>query len=249
MTTRTKALRIPALFFAPVLGFFLISCAAYERQVVPFKLPSAYPNATEVAGTTIASKAFDDPKEAGQAFGFSIREAGVLPIQVIFDNKGSRPLEIVPEQTFLIDTDDNLWPILDSRLVYDRIAKQTELGQVAPEGAKAAMLAGAAGAIIGAAVGIVSGQNVGKTVAQGAAIGAAGGAVLGGTKGLTDVEVQRQIREDLRTRSLEQRAITPGEVAYGFIFFPGEAKKAKELRLRLREGDTKLVYPPLYFKY
>jgi len=249
MTMRTRALRGWAVVAALALGFFLVSCTKYERQIVPFKMPSAYPNALEVAGAVIASRAYDDPKEAAQAFGFSIREAGILPVQVIFDNKGSHPLEIVPEQTFLIDTDENLWPILDSRLVYDRIARQTEMGQVMPEGAKAGMLGGAAGAIIGAAVGIVSGQNVGDAAMKGAAIGAAGGAVIGGTKGLTDVEVQRQIREDLRTRSLERRAIAPGEVAYGFIFFPGEAKKSKELRLRLQEGDTKLTYPPMYFKF
>lgn len=249
MTCKKRALRVWAVLIALVLGLFVVSCATYERQVVPFKMPAAYPNATEVAGATIASRAYDDPKQADQAFGFSIREAGILPVQVIFDNSGSHPLEIVSEQTFLVDTDNNLWPILDSRLVYDRIAQQTELGQVMPEGAKAGMLGGAAGAIIGAAIGIVSGENVGDAAMKGAAVGAAGGMVLGGSKGLTDVEVQRQIREDLRTRSLERRAITPGEVAYGFIFFPGEAKKAKELRLRLKEGDTGLVYPPLYFKY
>jgi hypothetical protein len=249
MTMRTRIPMVWVVLIALSLGLFLVSCATYERQIVPFKMPAAYPNALEVAGAVIASKAYDDPKEAGQAFGFSIREAGVLPVQVIFDNKGSHPLEIVPEQTFLIDTDDNLWPILDSRLVYDRIAKHTELGQVMPEGAKSGMLGGAAGAIIGAAIGIVSGQNVGDAAMKGAAIGAAGGMVLGGGKGLTDVDVQRQIREDLRTRSLERRAITPGEVAYGFIFFPGEAKKSKELRLRLMEGDTKLTYPPMYFKF
>ncbi len=249
MTMRIGASRLWVVAAALCLGLFLLSCSKYERQVVPFKMPSAYPNAVEVAGAVVASRAYDDPKEAGQAFGFSIREAGILPVQVIFDNKGTHPLEIVPEQTFLIDTDDNLWPILDSRLVYDRIAKQTELGQVMPEGAKSAMLGGAAGAIIGAAIGIVSGYNVGDAAMKGAAIGAAGGAVIGGTKGATDVDVQRQIREDLRTRSLERRAIAPGEVAYGFIFFPGEAKKAKELRLKLKEGDTQLTYPPMYFKF
>ena len=35
-----------------VLVFCLLACA-YQRQVVPFKMPSAYPNATEAAGATI----------------------------------------------------------------------------------------------------------------------------------------------------------------------------------------------------
>jgi len=38
------------------------------------------------------------------------------------------------------------------------------------------------------------------------------------------------------------RAVKPQEVAHGFIFFPGEAKKAKELRLQLKAVDTGKVY-------
>ena len=225
-----------------VLVFCLLACA-YQRQVVPFKMPSAYPNATEAAGATIAAKAYDSPKEAGEAFGFGIREAGILPVQVIFDNAGPHSLEIVADQTFLVDTEDNLWPILEARLAYDRVAKYTEMGKVVPEAGKSALLAGAAGALVGAAIGIVSGQSVGEYAGKGAAVGAAGGAIIGGAKGLTDTDVQQQIREDLRTRSLERRAVKPGEIAYGFIFFPGEAKKSRELRLRVRVSDTGIAYP------
>ena len=39
------------------------------------------------------------------------------------------------------------------------------------------------------------------------------------------------------------RAVAPHEVAHGFIFYPGEAKKAKELRISIRAVDTKQVYP------
>ncbi|MBN2255800.1 MAG: hypothetical protein JW736_08835 [Deltaproteobacteria bacterium] len=225
------------------LGMALVSCTRYERKVVPFKLPSAYPNAVEVAGSDIAAKAYGDPKEAGEAFGFNIIGAGILPVQVIFDNKGTHEIEIVPASTFLVDTDSNLWPILDAGLAYDRIAKKTELGEVAPEGAKSGLLAGTAGAIIGAAIGIVTGANVGDAAMKGAAVGAAAGVTLGGTKGLSERDVQREIREDLQTRSLERRGVRPGEIAHGFIFFPGEAKQARELRLTIRETDTGVVHP------
>jgi uncharacterized protein YcfJ len=106
-----------------------------------------------------------------------------------------------------------------------------------------------AGGIIGAAIGIVGGQGVGDAAMKGAAAGAATGAVLGGTRGMSDTDVQRQIREDLRTRSLERRAVASQEIAYGFVFFPGEAKKPQELRLRLREADTGRVYPPAVLRY
>ena len=221
----------------------LWGCASYERKVVPFKMPEAYPNATEAAGATLASVAYDDPGKASEAFGFDILSAGVLPVQVIFDNRGTHPLEIVPKTTFLVDEENNLWPILDAGLAYDRISKKTELGKVAPEAAKSGFLAGTAGALIGAAIGIVTGQNVGDAAIKGAALGAAAGATVGGTSALDNRDVQRRIREDLTNRSLETRPVTPGEIAYGFLFFPGESKKAKELRLALKEGDTGKIVP------
>ena len=134
----------------------LASCARYQQQVVPFKMPQAYPNSTTVGGAVIASKSWDDQKEAEAAFGFDIRPE-ILPVQVIFDNKGSHPLEIVSEQTFLIDVDNNAWPVMDARMAYDRIARKTELGEVAPNAAKYGALGAVAGGIIGAAIGIVGG--------------------------------------------------------------------------------------------
>jgi uncharacterized protein YcfJ len=138
---------------------------------------------------------------------------------------------------------------MDARMAYDRIAKKTELGEVAPNAAKYGALGAVAGGIIGAAIGIVGGSGVGDAAMKGAAAGAATGAVLGGSQGMSDTDVQRQIREDLRSRSLERRAVAPQEIAYGFIFYPGEAKKPQELRLRLREADTGRVYPPVVLRY
>jgi len=240
MKKNKLTLRILAIVF---IAASLTACTKYERQVVPFKLPSAYPNATEAADAVIATKSYDDKDEAGKAFGFDIKGAGILPVQVIFDNKGVHPLEIVPAQTFLVDEENNLWPILDANLAYDRITKKTELGKIAPEGLKYGGLAGAAGGIIGAAIGIVSGENVGDAALKGAAAGAALGLTMGGAEGLSDDKVRHQIRDDLTTRSLEKRAVKPQEFAHGFIFFPGEAKKSKELRLQLKAIDTGTIYP------
>jgi hypothetical protein len=235
-----KAFAIPAL----LLAFLAVTaCTTYERQVIPFKMPAAYPNATQVAGATIAAKAYDSAEEATQAFGFDIRGAGILPVQVIFDNTSTHPLEIVGDKTLLVDEENNLWPILEQNLAYDRLSRQTQLGRVVPEAGKGALLAGAAGAVIGAAIGIVTGTNVGTAVGKGAAVGAAAGATVGGVAGYSDRDVQGQIREDLQKRTLERRAVAPQEVAHGFLFFPGEAKRPKELRLSLRATDTKAVYP------
>jgi len=234
--------KVVLCFMAIFLLVMVSACTSYERQVVPFKLPAAYPNAVEAADAAIAAKAYDDKDGAAAAFGFDIKGAGILPIQVIFDNKGGHSLEIVPNQTFLVDEENNLWPILDESLAYDRITKKTELGKVMPEAGKAGLLGGAAGGIIGAAIGIVTGTNVGTAAGRGTAVGAAAGLTMGGAKGLSDEEVRYQIQDDLKTRSLEKRAVKPLEIAHGFIFFPGEAKKSKELRLQIKAIDTGRIY-------
>ncbi len=220
----------------------IAACTRYERKVVPFKMPSALPNATEVADATVAARPYDDKDEAAAAFGFDIKGAGILPVQVIFDNRGKHSLEIIPAQTFLYDSENNVWQILDQKLAYDRISKKTELGQVLPEGAKYGGLGGAAGGLIGAAIGIVTGHNVGDAALKGAVIGGAAGMTAGGAKGLDTQDVETKIREDLKTRSLERRAVKPQELAHGFIFFPGEVKKAKMLQLQLKVTDTGQIY-------
>ncbi len=231
--------RIFLVFF---MFIFILGCASYESQVIPFKMPTAYPNATEVGGAVIAAQAYADKKEAEATFGFDMIGAGVLPVRVIFDNKGTHALDIVAAQTFLVDAGHNLWPVLDEKLAYDRMQKKTELSKVAPEAAKYGGLGGIAGGIIGAAIGIVSGQSVAEAAMRGAAVGAAAGAVMGGSKGMTDTDVQSKIQSDLEKRSLENRSVRAGEIAHGFIFFPGESKKPVELRLQIREADTKKVH-------
>ncbi len=214
-------------------------CTRYERQVVPFKSPQDSPNVVYLQGAAIAARSFADAGEAKTAFGFDIRSAGILPVQVAFDNKSTSSLMIVAEQTFLIDDEGNVWPILDQNLAYDRLSKNTEWGEVAPQAAKRGVLFGAAGAVIGAAIGIVTGTHIGEAAGKGAAIGAAAGVVSGGGEASMDQrQVQGKIREDLKTRSLQYRAVKPGELASGFIFYPGEAKTAKSLRLQIRETET-----------
>jgi hypothetical protein len=179
-----------------------------------------------------------DAEAAREAFGFDIIAAGVLPVQLVFDHQGAQSLTVVPNQTFLIDEKNNLWPILETNMAYDRISRKTELGRVAPEALKSGALTAAAGGIIGAAIGIVSGHPVADAAAKGAAVGAALGLTAGGAEGLRNPDARVNIREDLKNRSLQNRAVRPGDVAFGFLFFPAEAGKPRELRLRLRQEGT-----------
>ena len=219
------------------------ACTTYKRQPVSFKMPAAYPNATKVAGATVAAQAYDDPKEAKQAFGFDIRDAGLYPVQVIFDNLSEHSIQIEPSQTFLIDGEQRLWSIIDSSLAYDRIKKKSDMSRIAKAGVKPGILSGAAGALLGAAIGIVSGENVLESAGKGAAVGGAIGATAGGAEAAASgAEARAEISEDLRAKSLENRAVTPRSIAHGFIFFPGEAKGAGELRLQLRVIETGDIY-------
>jgi hypothetical protein len=157
----------------------------------------------------------------------------------VFDNQGSTALEINPGQTFLEDKEGNLWPILTDDFAYQRATKYAQTKKIFQEGAYHGFLGAAAGTVIGAAIGIVSGEDVATSAGKGAAVGAAAGGVLGGAKGAaTSYEARTAIVRDLRDKSLQNKAIAPGNLSHGIIFFPGEAKSAKQLRLQLTERDT-----------
>ncbi len=231
------------ILFMVGIVFLTAGCGtAYKAKPLPFRAPSSYANSLEVGGATLAAQAYADREKAREAFGFDIRGAGMLPVQVIFDNQGPHALKIVPEQTFLEDESGNLWPILEEHFAYDRATKYAQTQQIFKEGAYAGFLGATAGAIIGAAIGIVAGEGVGSALGKGAALGAAAGATLGGAKGFASDDARREIISDLNKKSLDNKAVKPGSLAFGFIFFPGEAPSAKKLRLRLKEVDTGKEY-------
>jgi hypothetical protein len=236
----TKAMRILGTIVAMM---YLSACpTSYKAQPLPFKAPAAYPNATEVAGATVAAKAFVKAKEAKEAFGFDIRGAGMLPVQVVFDNQGEHSLKIKETQTFLEDTEGNLWPVLTDKIAYERATKYSKTKEIFQEGAYHAFLGATAGALLGAAIGIVGGSDVGVSAGKGAALGGATGATLGGAKGYTSDEARRSIIDDLQEKSLRNKAVDPQSLGFGFIFFPGEAKSAKQLRMQIVEVDTDTVH-------
>ncbi|HBR22272.1 MAG TPA: glycine zipper family protein [Nitrospiraceae bacterium] len=227
------------IFCVILSSVFLISCAtSYQAQPLPFKVPSAYPNAQNISGATVGAKAYADADEARETFGFDIRAAGMLPVQVVFDNQGKHTLEINSSQTFLEDNEGNLWPILASDIAYERATKYAQTKEIFKEGAYHGFLGAIAGATIGAAIGIVTGQDVAKMTGRGAALGAASGAVIGGAKGYDAKEAQSKIIDDLKQKSLQSKPIESNTLAYGIIFFPGEVKSVKQVRMQIVEKDT-----------
>jgi len=230
------------MLVAIVLALIIGCGTGYQAKPSPFRAPSSHENSVEVGGATIAAYGYADAQEAKETFGFDIRGAGMLPVQIIFDNQGPHSLKIIPQQTFLQDEKGNLWPVLEDQMAYDRATRYAKTKQVFKEGTYIGFLGATAGAIIGAAVGIVAGQGVGSALGKGAALGAAAGATLGGAKGYVSDQAPRAIINDLNQKSLENRPIKPNSLAFGFIFFPGEAPSAKRLRLQLSEVDTGKVY-------
>jgi hypothetical protein len=220
----------------------LAACSTYKTQVVPFRPPEAYSNLQQFAGVQVAGEAFAESAAAEQAFGFDIRGAGLLPVQLVINNQGVNSLEIVTNQSFLVDRSGQYWPLVSNTLAIERLEKSTQLAAVAAGAGKGAAYGAAGGALIGAALGIVSGQNVGAALGKGAALGAAGGAVVGGAKEGTSPDRGQSITSDLRAKGLDGKTIPADHLASGFLFFPGEATSVSELRLQLRSRETGTIH-------
>lgn len=228
---------------AVLIAIAALGCTtAYKAKPLPFKAPTAYDNMVETNGIQVGAQAFTDSDTAWKAFGFDIRSAGMLPVQMVFDNQGRQSVEINPGQTFLEDQAGNLWPVLTDKFAYERATKYAQTNEMFKEGAYKGFLGAAAGTIIGAAIGIVSGDDVARTAGEGAVIGAAAGSVLGGASGYASNDARASIIRDLKDKSLENQAIEPGNLAHGIIFFPGEAETARQLRLQLRESESGKVH-------
>ncbi len=233
-TDRRRRQRFRALRLVLAASLVTACASSYHAQPVPFELPETYENAQRVAGATIAARAYTDASSAAADFGFDVIDAGLLPVQVVFDHQGESPLVINPGQTFLVDAQGRLWPVLDERFAYERATRYAQTKQVFGEGAYGGFLGGVAGALVGAAVGVVSGENVSQSAREGAAAGAASGAVLGGGGGLARGDQAREaVMDDFRDKSLQNQPVAPGDLAYGFIFFPAEAGTPRKLRLQL----------------
>lgn len=220
----------------------LSGCATYESKSVSFRPPQDYANYQDTSGLRVGAESFADPKQAEGAFGFDIRSAGLLPIQVVIDNKSGQGVEVVAGQTFLIDDTNRYWKILTNAEAADRVQKATDTGAIASGAGKGAAFGAAAGAILGLAIGIVSGRDVGSSVVKGGVLGGAGGAVIGGAnKAGDDRQREYKISDDVREKGVEGKIMQSDSLASGFIFFPGEASSASELRLQVKfRGDGRI---------
>jgi hypothetical protein len=226
-----------------IASLFLFGCGpSYKIKPVSFKAPDASGNAVMAGGALMSGTAFADSARAKEAFGFDIHAAGMLPVQVVFDNQGTNQLEINSSQTFLEDAEGNLWPILSNKIANERATKYAETNAMIKEGASKGLLGALAGAVIGAAVGIVTDEGVAASAGKGAAVGAAAGATMGGAGVYGSGKTRRDIIDDLHDKSFQNGFVEPKSISHGLIFFPGEATSALKLRLQLVEVESGRIH-------
>jgi hypothetical protein len=221
--------------------FILASCASYGHRVSPVPLPRTQPEHLAVDGVEMLAVAYLDKKIAEKRFGFDVRGSGLLPIQLVIDNGSTQKMSINSGQTFLIDQIGQAWPLLSAEEAYQRVKGHVEMGETAKGTVKPAVLLGAAGALAGFAVGILTGEDIGESVGKGAVLGGTVGALAGGTAAYATAP--EKIRTDLAQRTLRNRPVEPGQLAYGFLFFPGreEAASVQQLRLAIIIGTEPQV--------
>lgn len=237
----------PRFLCLAVTLVLLAGCTrTYESRQIPFRPPEAYPNRQLIEGFSVAVEAYGDKKTAGEAFGFDIRGAGLLPVQLIMNNGSGRQIEIVKGQTFLVDGTGAYWQVLSNVEAVERLRAETEAGRIVKGAGRGSMWGAAGGAILGAALGIVSGRNVLTSAANGAVVGGAGGAIMGGAHGAEDRRGEYALVDDIARKGLEGKQIPDQSIASGFIFFPGEAPSVKELRLQYREKETGRIHTVVF---
>ncbi|MDR2352244.1 MAG: hypothetical protein LBF22_03620 [Deltaproteobacteria bacterium] len=215
------------------LASTLVGCApSYEFRAIPIRPMAAYPGHQSLPGANVGSIAYYDSQELTNLFGFDLKKAGVIPVQLLIENTGNNSIIVLPGST-LTDSSGLIWEVLPSDIVFQRLDNYTSGSISTEKGLQRTLTWGLAGAIVGAAVGIVAGESVGTAVGKGLAVGAAAGAssaVLGvGTQENSTGELVR----DFSSRSLEHCSIPSGQQASGFLYFPGEAKQPRSLKLNL----------------
>jgi hypothetical protein len=222
-----------------MIALALASCAPrYEYRAIPVRPLAGYPGQAQVAGAGLGAIAFYSSADLKDLFGFDLKKAGVVPVQILVRNGGSGAVTLL-DGARIEDSNGLIWDVLPSDVVYNRINDYTSGSLDGERGAKRTLLWGLAGGIVGAAVGIASGTNVGAAAGKGAAIGAAAGAASAITgMGTESDDTSGDVVRDFSSRSLDHRTVASGTEASGFLYFPAESSQPRRLTLNV-EADGK----------
>lgn len=217
-----------------VMAAYLSACATYEHRAIPFRPPQEYGSYQNVSGMHIGVESFADKNQAEDAFGFDVRSAGLLPVQVVIDNQSGHRVEIMPRQTFLVDETGRYWNVLSSSEAVNRA--ESVIGNSSGSGTAIGAIAGT---LLFLGLSALSGGRSGGNMAAGVIVGGATGAAVGSAVSQPENAQERsRLASTMNDRSLERKTIPPNILTSGFIFFPGEAKSAKELHLQFLFLDS-----------
>jgi hypothetical protein len=221
-----------------ILAFSLVATACaprYEFKPIPVRAADGYRDRVAFPEGSAGAYAYYDSAELIGDFGFDLKKAGVIPVQLRLENDfGSSPLTLT--EATLADQSGRLWEVLPSDVVFRRLDEHTSGGLSAGDGARRTLLWGLAGAAVGAAVGAIGGGSVAEAAGKGAAAGAGIGvaSVLVGSE--NDDEKSYDLQRDFSRRSLAHATVAPGDSANGLLYFPAEASRPVKLNLKLRAG-------------
>ncbi|MDR2142604.1 MAG: hypothetical protein LBR11_12630 [Deltaproteobacteria bacterium] len=220
---------------------FLLACAPeHQYRAQPIRSANAYANRKDVQGAIIAAEAIYDDRLLTERFGYNLKKAGVIPVNLIIQNNGDNVLVLMPG-TEMKDENGADWDVLPQDRVIRRVADYTRGGVSTKEGVGRTLKGAIAGAVLGAAVGVATGSNVGSAAGKGAAIGGALG-VSSSVLGMGGKDNTAEVAQDYSSLALQQSSVGPGESVHGFLFFPSfpsEASRPVLLTLKVRSGQGK----------
>lgn len=228
------------------LSLMIASCGLHSERVVPVPLPDIQAEHIDVDGVLFSAKAYVNQDNAEAAFGFDIRGAGLLPVRIAIDNQSNAKVKLIDTQTFLIDHNNQAWPLLTAKMAHERITTVTG-NKALDHNLVAELLLKTAGVASNLAIGVFTG-GVGTVLVS------ATKEILTGSINTANSEIsknkaaEKELNYDLEQHSLRDKTIDSGLVGYGFLFFPGleEARSAQTLRLTIAiDGKPEVVNIPL----
>ena len=221
-----------------VIAVLLSACVTYSSHSVSYRSPKEYRNYQETYGFMVGAESFADKKNAEKAFGFDVRAAGLLPVQVVINNKSGQGVDVVSGQTFLIDGSNRYWKLLTHREAVDKVKKAAEAGIITSVAGKGASWSSVASALMGPAIRVVSARDAASVMVK-SDVSNSGGDVAGGVgKAVDDTQREVKIAEDIREKGVEGKILSAESLASGFMFFPGEVSAVSEIRMQIKFRDT-----------
>ncbi|MDR2302140.1 MAG: hypothetical protein LBF38_08895 [Deltaproteobacteria bacterium] len=235
---------LPVMVLLAVMLATAACAPRYEFKPVPVRSLEGFENRVPFSGGLVAAHAIYDSKEVVKFFGFDIKKAGVIPVQLAVRNNLPQGA-LVLSKANLLDAEGLLWEVLPSDVVVRRIDEHTSGGLSGDQGLRRTLLWGLAGGVLGAAIGVASGSSVAEAAGKGAAVGAAVGVTSSIAQAGTDTSDAGDIQRDFSTRNIDHATINAGETVNGLLYFPAEAAQPKRLNLSFKTaaGETTVEVP------